>query len=107
MCSAAYGCAVEISIAAANELGSWIGAFARSAAKRVKRYYDSQSSPEHCAHGVRSPQRSRAIEITIAALHQRGFRELPIASVERVLNTQHLRIDGDGAEDDCRCCDCW
>src|SRR5215470_18497063 len=54
LCSAAYGCAVEIPIAAAHELCGWTGAFTRSAAKRVQRYYDSKGRPEDCAHEVRS-----------------------------------------------------
>ena len=88
MCSAPYGCAVEISIAAANELGSWIGAFARSAAKRVKRYYDSQSCPEHCAHGVRSPKGGRTVQVAVSCLHHPAHwnRTVPEEAAERVEN---------------------
>src|SRR5436309_14183461 len=58
--SAADGCAVEISITASHELRSWISAVRRTA-KRVKRYYDSQSGAEDCAFGVRSTQCSGTV----------------------------------------------
>src|SRR5262249_19275387 len=68
--SAADGCAVEISIAASHELRSWISALVRRTAKRVKRYYDSQSGTEDSALGVRSTQCSRTVQAPAAALHQ-------------------------------------
>src|SRR5436190_1116541 len=68
--SAADGCAVEISITASHELRSWISALVRRTAKRVKRYYDSQSGAEDCAFGVRSTQCSGTVKAPAAALHQ-------------------------------------
>src|SRR5438477_194941 len=88
LCSASYGCAVEISIGASHELRSWVSALGRRTAERMKRYHDSQRGPEDCPLGVRSTQRGRTVQDAIGCLHQPAHRNrtVPKKAAERVQN---------------------